>query len=68
MDAKLRLGRGLILRERHAAVNFQVFWPSLSRLGMDAHERQKSWLKAKPLLHRAARVRGTNRKWREIDE
>lgn len=28
----------------------------------------KSWLKAKLLLHRAARVRGTNRKWREIDE
>lgn len=41
MDAKLRLGRGLILRERHAAVNFQVFWPSPSRLGMDAMSAKK---------------------------
>jgi hypothetical protein len=35
---------------------------------MDAQKNAKSWLEAKPLLHRAARVRGTTRKWREIDE
>lgn len=33
-----------------------------------AKKPPKSWLEAKPLLHRAARVRGTNRKWRELDE
>jgi hypothetical protein len=28
----------------------------------------KNLADARPLLHRAARVRGTKRKWREIDE
>lgn len=70
MCAKLRLDLGPIGITRASCRVQLLALPLILLAAWDgcAKKTPKSWLEAKPLLHRAARVRGTSRKWRGIDE